>query len=244
MRLPSIKKLLASCTDIREIGASHPLGLLKEMMRNLTGDLQSPQKPEPARLLLQTVCDFSNRHELQRYDANGRLRQADACEFFRALANSTELISKTKIDTEETSACEFCKHQNVTPTPCSDSVLLLNAKGGVHSVASLASQVFDVEDSGKNSEPCDRCNKSGGRVRCTVVKELSDVLAVQIIKGNEGQLVELSPKLSFEVEGSNKKKKFRLCAVVCFSGIHGSGHYWAHVCHQDEWWELNDAKPA
>jgi uncharacterized membrane protein YgcG len=56
--------------------------------------------------------------------------------------------------------------------------------------------------------------------------------------------VELSPKLSFKVEGSNKNKEFRLFAVVCFTGIDDNGHYWAHVRHQDEWWELNDAKPA
>ena len=123
--MPRIQKLLASCTDIMEIGASHPLVLLKEMMRNLTSDLQSPQKPEYAQLLLQKVCDFSGNSELQRYDENARLRQADACEFFRALADSTELISITKIDTEETSACAFCKHQNVTPSRSDNSVLFV-----------------------------------------------------------------------------------------------------------------------
>jgi hypothetical protein len=188
--------------------------LLKEIMCSLTGDLQSPQKPEPAQRLLHKVCDFSGQAQLQRYDANGRLRQTETCEFFRALANSTELISITKIDTEVTSACEFCKHQNVTPIRSSDSVLLLNVHGGVQSVVRLASQVDGDEASGESRELCGSCNQTGGRVRCTVVKGLSDVLAVEIFRDNVGQLVELSPNFSFKVEGSNKNKEFRLLALL------------------------------
>ena len=110
----------------------------------------------------------------------------DACDIFRALVDSTGLRSIITIETQVTSECEFCRHQNVDPVQSSDSVLLLNVHGGVQSVARLASQVDGVEASGESKEPCARCNQTGGRLRRTAVKGLSDVLAVKICRDSVG----------------------------------------------------------